>query len=132
MLRSKNRLRALEGATITKVWAVWFVVATALPFTAPFATLDAADVWGHAHGPKAVTAVSAPDACSPQPDDSADDLETPDGSSQRVLPTTRDVRVLVTSPAGSRAVPRTVSLVTPAGPTAPTQDVSRLLVTLRL
>jgi len=130
-MRSSNRLQTFARATVTRVFAVWFVVLTTLPFTAPFATVDLPEVWGHAQGPKATTTVSAPAVGSPQPDDNADDVATSDASGQRVLPTTRGARVSGTSPVSSRTLPATAELVTPAGSAPPTR-VSAVLVALRL
>jgi len=110
---------------------VLLVVLTALPFTAPFATVDMIDVWGPTH-PQAVATVSAALLCSPQPDDSADDVTMSDGRGQHSLLTSRCVRVLATSPANLQLTAPT-TLVTAAGyAPPPAHDPSATLVTLRL
>lgn len=131
-MRSKDRLGTLGRATVARIWAMWFVVLTALPFTAPFATLDLPDLWGHPRAPRATTTVSAPGTSSPQADDSADDVATSDACGQRIVPTSRCARTPATSPVVSRAFPTMTALVTSAGPAPPARNVSALVVTLRL
>jgi hypothetical protein len=129
---SPCRLRALSRAAVTRVSAAWLIVLTALPFTAPFATVDVADLWGSGHTQPAVTTVSAAGVCSSQPDDTSDDVTMTDGCGQRVLPTARGARTLVTSPT---MLPATVPAAygPPVGSTPPPlHDVSTLVVTLRL
>jgi hypothetical protein len=107
-------------------------VLTALPFTAPFATVDVADLWGSGHTQPAITMVSAAGVCRSQPDDTSDDVTMTDGCGQHLIPTARGARTLVTSPTILRAtVP--ASYVPPLGSTPPPlHDVSTLVVTLRL
>jgi len=126
------RLRALGRAAINRASAVWLIVLTALPFTAPFASVDVADLWGSGHTQPAITMVSAAGVCSSQPNDTADDVTMTDGCGQHLLPTARGARTLVTSPT---ILPATVpaAYVPPVGSTPPPlHNVSTLVVTLRL
>jgi hypothetical protein len=112
---------------------VWFVVLAALPFTAPFATLDMADLLGRAHTSTAVATVSASAACTPQPDDSIDDVVAPYANGRRVLPTARVVLTSMRSAVASRPTPPTVTLASSIGSAPPpTRGISVLAVTLRL
>jgi len=126
------RLRALNRGAIIRVSAAWLIVLTALPFTAPFATVDVADLWGSDHTQSAIAMVSAAGVYSSQPDDTSDDVTMPDGYGQHLLPAARVARTLVTSPT---ILPATVpaAYVPPVGSTPPPLlDVSTLVVTLRL
>jgi hypothetical protein len=105
-------------------------VLTALPFTAPFATVDVLDLLGSGHTRPAITMVSAAGVCGSQSDDTSDDVTMADG--QHLLPTTRGARTLVTSPTILPAIPPAAH-VPPVGSTPPPlHDVSTLVVTLRL
>ena len=129
-MHSPYRLRALNRAAAIRISAAWLVVLTALPFTAPFATVDVADLWGSGHTQPAITMISAAGVSSSQPDDTSDDVTMADG--QHLLPTARGARMLVTSPT---ILPATVlaAHVSPVGSTPPPlHDVSTLVVTLRL
>jgi hypothetical protein len=129
---SHHRLRALNRATATRISAAWLVVLTALPFTAPFATVDVADLWGSGHTQPAITMLSAAGVCSSQPDDTSDDVTMADGCGQHLLPTARGARTLVTSPTILPAIVPAAH-VPPVGSTPPPlHDVSTLVVTLRL
>jgi hypothetical protein len=114
---------------VTRVWAVWFVVSTVVPFTPPFATLDLTDVLGRTH--KAVATVSTPDALL-RADDSADDVASADPCGHRLLPTIRWTLLSVTSPNSDRVVPTTIAHVGASGSAPPALDVSPLIVTLRI
>ena len=132
MARAKNCLRALGRTTLTKAWAVWFVTATALPFTAPFATLTVADVWGPAHPSTALATVSSPSTCRSQQDDSADDLGTSDICGQRTLEAIRWVLMPMTTSSVDRTLTLADAPFAPAHSTAPLHDTAILVVPLRL
>jgi hypothetical protein len=131
-MRSTPRLRAL-GRAAARLSAVWLMALTALPFTAPFATVDLADVCGAAHLRGAMMMVSAAGVGNAQPDDSADDVTTTVDSCRSLLrTTTRGVRTLVISPVALSATASAVLGTTAGSSPSPLRDGSILLVTLRL
>ena len=115
---------------VTRISAVWLVVLTALPFTAPFATLNVADVFGFAHTSHALVTVGS-DACTPQSDDTADDVAMPDATGQRVLPIARTLTPLVT-PLSSRTMALRVVFGRSGGETPPARTISARVLTLRV
>jgi hypothetical protein len=77
---------------------VWLGILAVLPFTAPFATLDAADFFGAGHSHAAGTSVAAALGSASAPDDDADDVAASDAVLQRVHPTALDSLVLIATP----------------------------------
>src|SRR5215470_15362119 len=72
----RNRFRALvalQQARVTHLCAAWLVVLTALPFTAPFAILDAGDLFGEGFAHTSATTVAASPASTSAQDSDADD-----------------------------------------------------------
>lgn len=64
---------------------MWLVVLAVLPFTAPFAAFDLADLMGGTHIRQVTAAISAGVVASSQSDD-ADDVAASDSCVQRVHP----------------------------------------------
>jgi hypothetical protein len=109
---------------------MWLVVLSALPFTAPFAALDIADLLGGEHTRSIVSAVSGPAASHPQHDD-ADDVVASDASFPRVHPVT----LCGLAPAGSpvaRDPMRPAAAFVAHGFFPSHDDVSAHVVALRL
>jgi hypothetical protein len=122
----KHRLIGLGRGTVTRICAVWFVVSTALPFTAPFATFDLADVWAHTH-PQHTVATIAPTVCGAH-EDSADDV----GTTERLVRTTRWVLVPLTASRVDASAPPVTLFRGSAASVPPPLDLSALVPTLRL
>jgi hypothetical protein len=131
-MHSPYRLRALNRAAAARISAAWLVVLTALPFTAPFATVDVSDLWGSGHAQPAITMVSAAGACSSQSDDTSDDVTMADGCGQHLFPTARGARTLVTSRTILPATVPAAHVPSVNSTPPPLHDVSTLVVTLRL
>ncbi len=111
---------------------MWLVVLAVLPFTAPFAAFDLADLTGGAHTGQVTATISAGVVASSQSDD-ADDVSASDSSVHRVHPTGLCQLVPAASPAAGDPVIPLVAVIDPATSTSPTpDDVSALVVTLRL
>jgi hypothetical protein len=79
------KLTILRRPLIMKACAISLVVLAALPFTAPFATLDIADIFG-AGGLHQIATATGAQLSTPQQDDNADDAAVAEGVSQRVKP----------------------------------------------
>src|SRR6516225_1598625 len=85
-MRTSNCFSRLRAAAVTELCAVWLGILAVLPFTAPFATLDAADFFGGGHEHTASTPVIAASSSIPAQDDDADDAAASDAVFQRVNP----------------------------------------------
>src|SRR5262245_30280578 len=79
-----KQLTILRSAMVTRLFALWLAVLTALPFTAPFATFHLSDfVNGRARN--VIDTVAAP-ATSGAHDDDADDVAASGGYFQPIHP----------------------------------------------
>jgi hypothetical protein len=81
LTRSNHCLSRWRRTPITPLCAVWLVVLAALPFTAPFATLDLSDLFGGGHSQLAGTTFGTPGSITSYDDDSDDVVVS--GSIQR-------------------------------------------------
>ena len=104
-----------------KLCAVCLVVLAGLPFTAPFASLDAADFFGGERTRTSATVIAALTSASAQ-DDDADDAAVSDAIIQRVHASTLTSLTPVTSalvaalePSPETAIAQTISRFVPHG-----------------
>jgi hypothetical protein len=98
-MRPFQALIALRKAAVTWACALWLVVLATLPFTAPFATLDAADLFGGGCARTTATRFVAPTTATSASDpDDTDDAAASEAACQRVHPATLCARALIASP----------------------------------
>jgi len=128
LIRS-NSLSRLGRATLTQACAVGLVVLAALPFTAPFAALDIADLLG-GHTQNVIITVSEAVASHAHTDD-ADDVTASDASVQRAHTVALGELVLVTSPVSSDPIPPAATIAD-SGFASTHDNATSLTVTLRL
>jgi len=114
-----------------RLFAVWLVALVALPFTAPFASFDLADLLAAPHKPKATETVTINGVCSPQ-DDDADDAAASDACVQRISPATAFALAPVVSPFAGADLTGGAHRILPLAAVQPASSVSSLTTTLRL
>jgi hypothetical protein len=90
----------VRAATVTELCAVWLGILAVLPFTAPFATLDAADFFGGGRRIPTTAVVAAPGAAVAQGDD-ADDGAACEAVFQRAHPEAFDGLAPIPAPLAS-------------------------------
>jgi hypothetical protein len=131
-MRPIRALVALQQATVTPLCAVWLVVLAALPFTAPFASLDAADLFGGGDAHTTATRVAAPTSTPAQDNNDTDDVAASEAAFQRVHPTALCGLVPVASPEAVCSPPSVEGTLAIAPATSLLHDASDLLLALRL
>jgi hypothetical protein len=119
----------VRTATVTRLCAVWLGVLAALPFTAPFAALDAADFFGGDHKHTATTVSAGPSSAQ---DDDADDAAAADAVLQRVHPLALGDLAPISTPLAAGPVSSASTLVATETSALPPLDSSALTTVLRL
>jgi hypothetical protein len=127
-----SSLGGLRAATVTKLCVLLLGILAVLPFTAPFATLDAADFFGAGHSHSAGASVGAAHSSASAPDDDADDAAASDAVLQRVHPTALDGLVLIPTPLATGPVTSADGVIRLEAVAAPRACSSALVTALRL
>ena len=115
---------------VTTLCATWLAVLTALPFTAPFATLDLTDVLGRPA--RSVVATVAVPAASAGQNDAADDATASGVCIQRHHALELCPLVPVSSPVHGDGLAPVTSILTPRAPAASADDASTRAAILRV
>jgi hypothetical protein len=112
-----------------RLCAISLIVLAAVPFTAPFATLDWSDFVGRSHSCN-VLEVAAPVASSHH--DRADDAASLGACVQRVQPVGLSILTLVASPVARGATTAAAATFAPVTSCPPWRDSSTLTALLRV
>jgi hypothetical protein len=130
-MRSTSALSGLRRTRAAWLWALSLVVLAALPFTAPFASLNWSDFVGGGRTQQIVTSVGAPLASNAQ-DDDADDAAASDACVQRAHSFRFCEFAPVTSAVAGLPSPPVVSALSLLGPSLSARGPSVPVTVLRL
>lgn len=130
-MRSARALSELLRTRTARLCALSLVVLVALPFTAPFATLNWVDFVSSGRTGQVVTIVDAPGTSRAQ-DDDADDVAASDVCVHRVHAFRFCELAAITSPVAGDPPASAVSILSDFGTTPSARSVSALGTTLRL